>query len=151
MFNDFPIRFWTQYYYLGHPYMTERSCNAFGRLNCCCRSHRTLLQRLQTLLLLEPHNAPATPPDAATAASGATERMGPRNDPKNRKRLFATATSRGSKSSPKSRQKLAKNSPATHEQLTKKLTVTLLPLLPRCTGRSGTLQVRQRNDQGRYR
>ena len=37
---------------------TERSCNASGRCNCCCRSHRMLLQRFQMLqlLLLEPQN-----------------------------------------------------------------------------------------------
>ena len=55
---------------------TERSCDASGRCNCCCRSNRTLLQRFQTLQLLlpEPQDAPATLPFAATAAAGATER-----------------------------------------------------------------------------
>ena len=68
---------------------SARSCNVTGRCNCCCRSHRTLmqccwslqlllwshralLQRCWTLQLLlpEPQDAPATLLDAAARATG---------------------------------------------------------------------------------
>ena len=55
---------------------TERSYNTPRRCNCCFWSHRTLLQHswVLQLLLLDQSNAPATLPDAATGAAGATGR-----------------------------------------------------------------------------
>ena len=54
----------------------QRSCNAARRCNCCFLASATILRRSRTLQLLCPGlcNAPATLPDAATAASRATGR-----------------------------------------------------------------------------